>query len=43
MTLIDFERFEEDSTEDARKKEMQSLHVEFVDQSGRGAGFVFSS
>ncbi len=43
VTLIDFERFEEDSTEDVRTKEMQSLRAEFIDQSGRGAGFVFSS
>ncbi|KAH7377710.1 alpha-galactosidase A [Pyrenochaeta sp. MPI-SDFR-AT-0127] len=43
VKVIDFERFEENSTEDARTREMQSLRAELVDQSGRGAGFVFSS
>ncbi|KAH7128831.1 alpha-galactosidase A [Dendryphion nanum] len=43
VKLIDFERFEEGSTENSRTREMQSLRAEFVDQSGRGAGFVSSS
>ncbi|KAF2789273.1 alpha-galactosidase A [Melanomma pulvis-pyrius CBS 109.77] len=42
VKLIDFERFEEDAAEEGRAREMQSLRAEFVDQSGRGAGFVFS-
>lgn len=41
VTLIDFECFEESSTEETRSEEIQSLRVEFVGQSGRGAGFVF--
>lgn len=32
VKLIDFERFEEDATEDERRREMQSLRAEFVDQ-----------
>lgn len=41
-TLIDFESFEEVSTKEARSKEMHSLRAEFVEDSGRGAGFIFS-
>lgn len=42
VKIIDFARLEEDTTEGARMREMQSLRQESVDQSGRGAGFVFS-
>jgi tRNA A-37 threonylcarbamoyl transferase component Bud32 len=42
VTLIDFECFEESSTEEARSEGIQSLRAEFFDQSGRGAGFVCS-
>ncbi|OAK98908.1 alpha-galactosidase A [Phaeosphaeriaceae sp. SRC1lsM3a] len=42
VTPIDFECFEESSTEKERREEIQSLRAELVDQSGRGAGFVFS-
>jgi RIO-like serine/threonine protein kinase len=43
VKIIDFERFQEGATEDARRREIQSLRDELVDESGRGAGFVFSS
>ncbi|KAJ8113761.1 hypothetical protein OPT61_g4185 [Boeremia exigua] len=41
VTLIDFERFQENSTELSRASEMRSLRAELEDRSGRGAGFVF--
>ncbi|CAK1356045.1 uncharacterized protein RHO25_000312 [Cercospora beticola] len=39
VTLLDFERFEEDATADSKAKEMQSLRSELTDNSGRGGGF----
>ena len=41
VTLIDFEHFQEDADADLREKEMQSLHAELTDNSGRGGGFKF--
>jgi hypothetical protein len=42
VKLIDFECSQEDTTEAARATELQSLQAELIDQSGRGAGFMFS-
>lgn len=42
VKLIDFERSQEDATELSKTLEMQGLRAELSDQSGRGAGFVFS-
>jgi hypothetical protein len=42
VKLIDFECSQEDTTEAAIATEMQSLQAELMDQSGRGAGFMFS-
>lgn len=42
VKIIDFERFQENSPKDMKRKEMQSVREELVDQSGRVAGFVFS-
>jgi hypothetical protein len=39
VTLLDFERFEEDATADSKANEMQSLRAELTDDSGRGGGF----
>ncbi|KAM3418290.1 hypothetical protein BST61_g4290 [Cercospora zeina] len=41
ITLLDFERFDEDATADMRAKEVQSLRAELTDESGRGGGFMF--
>jgi predicted Ser/Thr protein kinase len=44
VMLIDFERFEETSTGsvEAKAQELLSLKSELKDESGRGAGFIFS-
>lgn len=42
VKLIDFERIVERVGADAQAKELSGLEAELTDESGRGAGFVFS-
>ncbi|KAH7009175.1 alpha-galactosidase A [Macrophomina phaseolina] len=41
VRIIDFEHFQENTSEQLRKKEMQSLRNQLLDRSGRGSGFAF--
>lgn len=41
VRIIDFEHFQENASEQMRKKEMQSLRNLLSDRSGRGGGFTF--
>ncbi|XXG95874.1 hypothetical protein Hte_002146 [Hypoxylon texense] len=40
VKLIDFEHVEENASPEAMGKELESLHAELVDESGRGGGFM---
>lgn len=39
--LVDFECFQENASQESMTKELETLHAELVDESGRGAGFIF--
>ncbi|KAL2015244.1 hypothetical protein VTK56DRAFT_5950 [Thermocarpiscus australiensis] len=39
--LIDFERLQENASDELRSMELESLRAELVDESGRGGGFIF--
>ena len=42
VKLLDFEHFVENASAELMQRELDDLQVELVDDSGRGAGFIFS-
>ncbi|KAI0799442.1 alpha-galactosidase A [Xylaria sp. FL0064] len=41
VKLLDFERLRENASPESMSKELENLHAELVDESGRGGGFIF--
>lgn len=41
VKLLDFERLQENASPESKRRELESLRAELVDESGRGGGFIF--
>jgi RIO-like serine/threonine protein kinase len=41
VKLLDFEHLVENASPEAMRKELENVHAELIDESGRGGGFIF--